>query len=125
MTIKSQNGIESTNKDRNLKWRLISVITCASFLLVSCGSTEKAISPDEAAITPCKTVKSFVDKFLAGDKIGSASYAAVAQKQFTEISSLNTEFGRFAVVMGQAADDGLVDDYSGYSAMLEYCKTKW
>ncbi len=103
---------------------VIAILT--SMLIVSgCGTSEKAQTPEEAAVIPCKTVKSFVDKFLAQDRIGSASYAAVAEKQFNEISSLDTEFGRFAVVIGQAADDGLVDDYSGYGALLDYCKTKW
>jgi hypothetical protein len=101
------------------------ILLSSSIVLVGCGSSKIEQSPDEAAVLPCKTVKSFVDKFLAQDRIGSASYATVAKQQFTEIASLNTEFGRFAVVLDQASDDGLVDDYSGYGAMLDYCKDKW
>ena len=110
---------------QNRKFTLYSFAIASSILLSGCGGAEEKLSPEEAAIVPCKTVKSFVDKFMASDRIGSASYAAVAEKQFSEISSLDTEFGRFAVVLGQAADDGLVDDYSGYIALLDYCKTKW
>lgn len=116
------NSFES-KRAKSILW--ISAILISMFTISGCGASEKAQSPEEAAIVPCKTVKSFVDKFLAQDRIGSASYAAVAEKQFNEISSLDTEFGRFAVVLGQASDDGLVDDYSGYGAMLDYCKTKW
>jgi hypothetical protein len=112
-------------KSRSRLISLLTLITIGSTLMVGCGQSEKAQSPDEAAVVPCKTVKSFVDKFLAGDRIGSASYANVAQEQFSAIASLDTEFGRFAVVMEQAADDGLVDDYSGYSDMLSFCKPKW
>lgn len=93
--------------------------------LAGCGSSEKAQTPAEAAVLPCKTVKSFIDKFLAQDRVGSASYATVAKQQFSAIAELDTEFGRFSVVMDQASDDGLVDDYSGYGAMLDYCKDKW
>jgi hypothetical protein len=110
----------------NLRPNLLMVpLIISSMVLAGCGSSEKAQSPEEAAVLPCKTVKSFVDKFLAQDNIGAASYAKVAKDQFSEIVDLDTEFGRFAVVMEQASDDGIVDDFSGYGALLDYCKTKW
>lgn len=101
-------------------------VLAISLLLVSCSSaSDTAADPADAVKVPCKTVKSFVDKFLASDLTGAATYATVAAKQFEEIADLDTEFGRFGVVMEQAADDGVVDDFAGYSAMLDYCKSKW
>ena len=107
--------------------KLKSIVASSAFLLTtilsSCG--EPALTPEQAAITPCKTVKLFAESFLVPDLSGAASYATVASSQFEDISSLDTQFARFAVVMSQASDDAVVDDIGGYSDMLDYCKTKW
>ena len=99
------------------------LIAGAIFLLAACGTPP--LTAAEAAVVPCKTVKQFVDKFVAKDYAGAATYAVVARDQFSEIQSKDSEFARFVVVLDQASDDAIVDDLSGYVALLQYCREKW
>ena len=102
----------------------VGVLLCVVTITFSgCGSSTK--SPEKAALAPCETMFNFTKKVVDGDWDGAASYAKVAEGQFNDISALDPNFARFAVVMGPAGDKGYVDDISGYTDLLGYCRESW
>jgi hypothetical protein len=102
----------------------VGVLLCVVTITFSgCGSS--ANSPEKAALAPCETMFKFSEKIFKADFDAAKTYAKVAEAQFNDISALDPIFARFAVVIGPAAEQGYVDDISGYSDLLGYCKESW
>ena len=99
------------------------VIVIAALLLPltisGCGGAKLTL--DEAAVEPCKSFQIYIDYFLAGNMGSAANQAAVASKQFSELSPDYPLFATYARVMEGATDTGTVDDLSGYVKLLRYC----
>jgi hypothetical protein len=99
------------------------VIATAALLLPltlsSCGGAKLTL--DEAAVEPCRSFQIYIDYFLAGNMGSAATQAAVASKQFSDLSSDYPQFATYARVLEGATDTGTVDDLSGYVKLLGYC----
>jgi len=102
---------------------LITLILVA--ILSGCGSSEKALSPEEASAKACQKTKLFADSYLEDKKAEAAEYARVASLEFFEITSVDPRFSDFAEVLRYASNNngsvGL-EGLSAYSSMLTFCK---